>query len=847
MSDSARDDFKAPKSPEALGHSASMRRALAVLGWAWVAGMIALYLSGYPPRFYQWSKASEGWTSARRAAEGETSIEWQFPREQAAALGFAALCLISAWGLGRAAGKWTGLWPRESGNSARNAKDSTADEHAVAALGGLAILAMLVFALGCLGALSRLWLALSLAPGLLLAALGLEQYIPLICKRVGRKQSLEYRYPHPSDSFYPPHMPHFPCANCIILICKILAALALAVSLLAALAPAVESDGLRYHLFGPQEYLRNGRIHYIPNSAFTNFPFLIEMLFTLGLGVANDVAAKLLHWIHLPLAAVLAGSLAARMTSNRTPAAQSLARWLAAALFLSTPVAAIVAGWSFVDMGTTAYLLAALWALERWLNASGLRGNAQRTPDVIAAGFFCGAAVATKYTCLAPAAFVTAIVIFARRQAHDPMRMQAWGKAATSRRDRLRQFAAFALAGALCSGPWFAKNVILTGNPVYPFAHGIFGGGEWTNESAAFYNAKKSEKGIARTGRVDESSGLIEVVLSRALLHAPAPVRRIAFRTLDFALSPFDTAFYWSQYESQNPGPGYLLLFPWVFAWAASRWRTQKRRASDEDATEEQKEDNVAHEQNAADSSDAARSRNATRLVTAFALFCFVVFFSAYPSNRFLLIVWALAAACGGAMIASWMRGAHGRISRNSMPALGFSMLFAMLFASAWGTYWTARYIATEQNPRPIPAALGFVSHADYLRSALNYYPCVEWLGLHARPGEKAMYIGEFRGYPSYIPILASDWFDVPIVLRRIQNSADADSLLDGLLAEKCRYVLINHTELRMYMARYFRPRFTAAEWDRFQDLMKSPRLHRRWPESGGVYVSEILPRPKAQ
>jgi hypothetical protein len=62
-----------------------------------------------------------------------------------------------------------------------------------------------------------------------------------------------------------------------------------------ALTPPIQSDGLRYHLGAPQEYLKHGKIAHLPLNAFSNFPFLPEMHFLLALAAGVPETAQLMH------------------------------------------------------------------------------------------------------------------------------------------------------------------------------------------------------------------------------------------------------------------------------------------------------------------------------------------------------------------------------------------------------------------------------------------------------------------------------------------------------------------------------------------------------------------------
>jgi hypothetical protein len=60
-----------------------------------------------------------------------------------------------------------------------------------------------------------------------------------------------------------------------------------------ALKPAIFYDAITYHLGVPNYYLLEGGITYIPYDAFSNFPFLAEMLYTLGFLLSGLKLAQL--------------------------------------------------------------------------------------------------------------------------------------------------------------------------------------------------------------------------------------------------------------------------------------------------------------------------------------------------------------------------------------------------------------------------------------------------------------------------------------------------------------------------------------------------------------------------
>ncbi|MBW3636932.1 MAG: hypothetical protein KY445_10815, partial [Armatimonadetes bacterium] len=63
----------------------------------------------------------------------------------------------------------------------------------------------------------------------------------------------------------------------------------------------------------------------------------------------------------------------------------------------------------------------------------------------------------------------------------------------------VRKLALFALPALIFGAPWYVRNMIWTGNPVFPFAYGIFGGEGWTAQMAADYDASQAIYGFGKS------------------------------------------------------------------------------------------------------------------------------------------------------------------------------------------------------------------------------------------------------------------------------------------------------------------------------------------------------------
>lgn len=535
------------------------------------------------------------------------------------------------------------------------------------------------------------------------------------------------------------------------------AVLGLAVSFLSGLAPAMESDGVRYHLFAPQEFLKAGGFVHLPHHAFTNLPLQTNLLFLAGMTVADFRVAHLVHWLYLPAAGLFAGLLARaalRCLLVRSDAALERSAALAAGtLTVTLPVALTIGGWPIVDLSTMAFLLAGLWAL---LPGSIRRGDHR----AIASGFLLGAAIATKLTALVPA-FLAGLILLAL----------AWN----GRTFSLPLVARFVLPMLLVAGPWFAKNVVIHGNPVYPAATSILPSDEWPPEAQELYESKAAVKGFG-TSPVDFALLPLDVTLRWQTLH---PREGLPAGRVFGVVSP--------GFEDHNPGPAFLALLPGALLGALLLL--------------------------------VRRPRSAVAWLLAVQLLGGIVFwFFTYQSVRFFLLPMALCNALGVACLYSLASSSRGL--RTAVGACALLLCIA-------GAGWHASYTLSAHPRRPVAAGIGLIPGDVYLSTALNYYDAVDLLNRTVQPGERVLFIGEHRGTYAEFDVELSDWFDVPLILSEFRRTNSNREMVEAWRARGIRYVLWNYAEMMLYLQSDFRPRASDAEWERFvalNDALLRPR-----------------------
>jgi len=622
----------------------------------------------------------------------------------------------------------------------------------------------------------------------------------------------------------------------------VLAVLALALGLTYTLTPAIQSDGLRYHLAAPQVYLRDHRIVYLPFNAFSNFPFLIEMLFTLSLAVGGDLAAKMVHFESFVLCGLFAALLLSlllkgaesetRSGASTLSSSQSKPRLplLAAVVFWTTPTALLTAAWEFVDLGTALFFVAMIHALARWhggtvilpvkAHGQSARGGHATTACEkrkwrLLAALFLGFLISTKYTMLAllgmiPLALLLELPSFSAGQpspiSDQPSTIQNPKSKIQDRKLNwgywLGSSIFISVVAVAVASPWFVKNVLFTRNPVYPLAWGIFDGGEWSAENARFYFEKSTLKG-----------------------YHPCHDRHIAETLRHLVMTPWQATIHWwlapdrrqPGYEDHFLGPIFLLWIPLLLRVLMDiKHRTPRE--------------------------------GPLRLTVLFAFAYGVLWYFTYQSNRLLIPAIAVLSVLIAYSLA---------VAERTARLLTAMATWILLAACLYNLEWSAEFVFRETTRKPSPAAyvLGFQSRDGYIRQAFPPYAMFQMMPAHVGAGEKVLFVGEYRTARCPVEWRSSDWFDTPLILHHIRQTPDNDTLLDQLLAEGTRWIFLNEDELAKYEKDFFQPRFSKAEWERYVGLfarqkesfsdttiIAHPRLRSVLSQSG-MYLYEILPR----
>jgi hypothetical protein len=201
------------------------------------------------------------------------------------------------------------------------------------------------------------------------------------------------------------------------------------------------NDAVAYHLLGPKVWLRNGIIRPVADNCHTAFPATVETLYGALMALGGQRAAGCAAVFTLAFFFMVVFSL------SRRAGLTSAQSWWAVALVACMPAVYAGAHSGFVDVLYAGFVLA----------AGRIALDAQRASHYAVLGLFCGLAMGTKYTGLlaAPALIVCACVL-AIGFTH-----QSWAWS-------IRNCSLALAVGCAVAAPFYVRNWVLLGSPIYP-------------------------------------------------------------------------------------------------------------------------------------------------------------------------------------------------------------------------------------------------------------------------------------------------------------------------------------------------------------------------------------------
>ena len=299
----------------------------------------------------------------------------------------------------------------------------------------------------------------------------------------------------------------------LVLVC----ALVLATEVPTMLAPPVGGDQTKYQLVYPRLYALAGGLVPTPWSFWGQMQFLPNFVFALGFAASGDTLARLLNGAMGVAAALALATLVGRHLAPRAGA-------IAGALFFTLPITWSLMTHAGVDLAVVLYTALGTAAFLAWA-AEGRAGDLRR------AALMAGLAGGSKLMGLLVPALLGAALLG----------VLAW-RAEPGRR-LVRAGLAFGLVVLVAASPWYVRNAVETGNPIYPFAYSVFGGRYWSSAAseylADYYRQYQTTWAARREGR--PYAGLEVVRFPWDLTMHPDSFENAARQSMD--VGPFALAF----------------------------------------------------------------------------------------------------------------------------------------------------------------------------------------------------------------------------------------------------------------------------------------------------------------
>ena len=349
---------------------------------------------------------------------------------------------------------------------------------------------------------------------------------------------------------------------------QLFSGLALSVAAIIAFVPSavpeIFYDALYYHLGLPLQYLITGEIRWMPGVVHSAFPASLDLLFGLCLGLGGAVAAKFLNFFLFVLGWGATAAFIQEATGDRR------AGIIGAVAIGTIPGVVIMSTMCGIDAAMIGYAAMAGLAIARMVRA----GEGEGTGLAVLAGTVAGFVMGSKYTGLWLGAALALSILVGL----------GWRRSAGL-------VLPFAATAALVAAPWYVRNLLVTGDPVYPVLRALAGDAD---ASWAIDRIRRDvpASGTSLTSLTDLVTGLIDnpakfgagaepgLLIPLGLLAVVAGAMRTP------VLRPWAAAalVYCLMWASQSNVLRYLYpLYPFCalgIAWAGSRvWERCRRPA----------------------------------------------------------------------------------------------------------------------------------------------------------------------------------------------------------------------------------------------------------------------------
>ncbi len=520
------------------------------------------------------------------------------------------------------------------------------------------------------------------------------------------------------------------------------------------LTPPISRDALIHHLAIPKLWLTHGGFYEIPWANFSYYPMNIDLLYLIPLYSKNDIVPKFIHFAF----GLGIGLLVYNYLKNKLGKNWGLLGFL---IFLSTPIIVHLSTTAYVDLGMTFFTTASILAFIKWRD-----GNYKDTKWLLISAVCMGLAAGSKYNAMIAWLFLNLMMIF------------YYSRDTENGLPALKSGAVFFAIALLIVSPWFIKNYIQTGNPIYPLFDSFF---------KALYHAGDGSGGLAVTAKNNWASNIFqrrEVFFSEGFLETLFIPIRMFFQGKDGSVQYFDGVL----------NPILITMLPFAFL-------------------------------------NRKLSRDKALFLLFSVFFLFMAYFLTAIRIRYILPVvpfLAILSVIGIKNVAEWIGKKSSQVRRAGLIGIFAVTIIFIAF--------NFLYLKNHFNEiGPVKYILNQETKDEFLSRHVRSYPAMRYINKNLPHDVKIflMFLGR-RGYYLNRPYYHEGSFGMNTINNLVKASPDKQHLQAYLQSLDCTHILMR-TEL---VNNYLRNNFPEKTIFRFLGLVKE--CWKPVYESNGYAVMEI-------
>lgn len=221
------------------------------------------------------------------------------------------------------------------------------------------------------------------------------------------------------------------------------------------LSPPIFYDSLEFHIGVPNYYILKGKITYMDGNVFSNTPLFLQMIYLFAMLIQSELLTTLLTFLMGILLLLSLLSFGKKFLFSHLS-------FLPSIILLSLPLTTFLITTPLQDLPLALFFMLTFYSFV-------LFRKTQKFGWLILTGIFAGFSVGIKYQGL----FLLFLL---------PIFISLTGK---NLKENIKLIIITSLVALVISSPWFLKNTLYTGNPIYPVSFKLFGGKKWNEENSS--------------------------------------------------------------------------------------------------------------------------------------------------------------------------------------------------------------------------------------------------------------------------------------------------------------------------------------------------------------------------